>query len=118
MNYPEVWLTAATYEWSTYELPRIQAILDGTWVAGNYYGDMADGHIRLAPLGPIVTDETRALIETKKAEIVANSGVMFSGPLNDNTGKEILPAGKQATYEELMSMNYLVEGVKGEIPKG
>jgi basic membrane protein A and related proteins len=117
MNYPEVWLTAATYEWSTYELPRIQAILDGTWVAGNYYGDMADGHIRLAPLGPIVTDETRALIETKKAEIVANSGVMFSGPLNDNTGKEILPAGKQATYEELMSMNYLVEGVKGEIPK-
>jgi basic membrane protein A len=118
MNYPEVWLTAATYEWSTYELPRIQAILDGTWVAGNYYGDMADGHIRLAPLGPIVTDETRALIETKKAEIVANSGVMFSGPLKDNTGKEILPAGKQATYEELMGMNYLVEGVKGEIPKG
>jgi hypothetical protein len=42
---------------------------------------------------------------------------MFSGPLNDNTGKEILPAGKQATYEELMGMNYLVEGVKGEIPK-
>jgi hypothetical protein len=65
-----------------------------------------------------VTDETRALIETKKAEIVANSGVMFSGPLKDNTGKEILPAGKQATYEELMGMNYLVEGVKGEIPKG
>ena len=116
-NYPEVWLTAATYHWATYEVPRIQAILDGKWVAGNYYGDMADGHIRLAPLGPIVTDETRALIETKKAEIVANSGVMFSGPLNDNTGKEILPAGKQATYEELMSMNYLVEGIKGEIPK-
>jgi hypothetical protein len=64
-----------------------------------------------------VTDETRALIETKKAEIVANSGVMFSGPLNDNTGKEVIPAGKQATYEELMGMNYLVEGIKGEIPK-
>ena len=29
-NYPEVWLTAATYEWATYEVPRIQAILDGT----------------------------------------------------------------------------------------
>ena len=116
-NYPEVWLTAPTYHWSTYEIPRIQAILDGKWVAGNYYGDMADGHIRLAPLGPIVTDETRALIEAKKAEIVGNSGVMFTGPLNDNTGKEILAAGVQATYGELMGMNYLVEGIKGTLPK-
>jgi hypothetical protein len=41
---------------------------------------------------------------------------MFTGPLKDNTGKEVIPAGKTATYGELMAQNFLVEGVVGEIP--
>jgi hypothetical protein len=41
---------------------------------------------------------------------------MFTGPLKDNNGNEILADGVQATYGELMEMNYLVEGINGEIP--
>jgi basic membrane lipoprotein Med (substrate-binding protein (PBP1-ABC) superfamily) len=110
-----VWLTAATYDWSVYEIPRVKAALEGTWVAGNYYGDMADGHIVLAPLGKNVSEETRALIAEKTKEVVGNSGVMFKGPLKDNTGKEILADGVQATYEQLMAMDYLVEGIDGKV---
>ena len=116
-NFPNVWLSAATYNWGTYEVPRVKAALDGTWVAGNYYGDMADGHIVLAPLGKTVSAETRALIAEKTKEVVANSGVMFKGPLKDNTGKQVLADGEQATYEQLMAMNFLVEGIDGSIPK-
>ena len=115
-NFPDVWLSAATYDWSVYEIPRVKAALEGTWVAGNYYGDMADGHIVLAPLGKSVSEETRALIAEKTKEVVGNSGVMFKGPLKDNTGKEILADGVQATYEQLMVMDYLVEGIDGNIP--
>jgi len=116
-NFPDIWLSAATYNWATYEVPRVKAALDGTWVAGNYYGSLADGHVVLAPLGKSVSEETRALIAEKTKEVVANSGVMFKGPLKDNTGKEILADGVEATYEELMAMNYLVEGIDGTIPK-
>jgi simple sugar transport system substrate-binding protein len=37
------------------------------------------------------------------------------GPLNDNQGKAVVPAGKAyvETAIELASMNYLVEGVVG-----
>ncbi|MFM8389670.1 MAG: BMP family ABC transporter substrate-binding protein [Actinomycetota bacterium] len=114
-NFPDVWLSAATYDWSVYEIPRVKAALEGTWVAGNYYGDMADGHIVLAPLGKSVSEETRALIAEKTKEVVGNSGVMFTGPLKDNTGKEILADGVQATYEQLMAMDYLVEGIDGKV---
>jgi len=114
-NFPDVWLSAATYDWSVYEIPRVKAALEGTWVAGNYYGDMADGHIVLAPLGKSVSEETRALIAEKTKEVVGNSGVMFKGPLKDNTGKEILADGVQATYEQLMAMDYLVEGIDGKV---
>jgi basic membrane protein A len=43
---------------------------------------------------------------------------MFVGPLKDNKGNEVLAEGVQHTYEELMGMAYLVEGVVGEIPAG
>ena len=41
--------------------------------------------------------------------------VIFKGPLKDNTGKEILPAGKELKQQaiELESMGWLVEGVLG-----
>lgn len=117
-GYENVWLTATVYDWSIYETKRAQAVLDGTWVAGNYHGNIADGFVSLAKYGDLVSAETRAAIDAKKAELAANPSGMFTGPLKDQSGKEQLPAGKQHTYGELMGMMYLVEGVIGEIPKG
>ncbi len=43
--------------------------------------------------------------------------MIFKGPLKDNTGKEVIPAGKsyRQTAIELESMDYLVEGVDGRV---
>lgn len=117
-NYPDVWLTATVYDWSVYLIPRIQAVLDGNWIAGNYYGALNDGFVNIATFGSLVSEETRALIEAKKAELTEAPGSMFTGPLKDNKGNEVLADGVSHTYEELMSMLYLVEGVIGEIPAG
>jgi hypothetical protein len=65
-----------------------------------------------------VSEETRAAITEKAAELTENPGGMFVGPLKDNKGNEVLAEGVQHTYEELMGMAYLVEGVVGEIPAG
>jgi basic membrane protein A len=42
---------------------------------------------------------------------------IFTGPLKDNTGAEKVPAGKAMTDQELLSMDWLVEGVEGTVPK-
>lgn len=115
-NYPEVWLTATTYHWDVYHIPRIQAALDGKWIAGNYYGALNDEFVKLAPYGKIVAQETIDAIEVKKAEFAEKPGSMFCGPIVDNKGTEQLAAGVCHTFGELMSMMYLVEGVNGEIP--
>jgi basic membrane lipoprotein Med (substrate-binding protein (PBP1-ABC) superfamily) len=99
-------------------IPRIQAVLDGNWIAGNYYGALNDGFVRLATFGTLVSEETRALIEARLAELTEAPGSMFTGPLKDNQGNEVLAEGVSHTYDELMSMSYLVEGVIGEIPAG
>ena len=118
VNYPTVSLTSTVYNWSVYEIPRLQQVLDGAWTSGDYYGNLGDGFVTLAPYGDLVSEETRALIDAKKAELAAAPGSQFTGPINDNAGNEVLAAGVGHTFGELMSMAYLVEGVEGEIPAG
>ena len=49
--------------------------------------------------------------------MLAGSFDIFKGPLKDNTGKTVIPAG--TTYKQtdlvLEGMNYLVEGVVGKV---
>jgi basic membrane lipoprotein Med (substrate-binding protein (PBP1-ABC) superfamily) len=115
-NYGDVWLTASSYHWEVYLTPRLQQILDGTWTAGNYYGNLSDGFVTMAPFGDLVSEETRALIEAKAEELAAATGSQFTGPIMDNQGNEVLADGVSHTFGELMSMSYLVAGVDGEIP--
>ena len=41
---------------------------------------------------------------------------IFTGPIADQTGEIRVPEGQSMTDEELLSMNWFVEGVEGEIP--
>ena len=49
--------------------------------------------------------------------MMAGTFDIFKGPLKDNKGKVVIPAGKtlKQTDIELEGMNYLVEGVVGSI---
>ncbi len=117
-NFPDNWLSATTYHWGAYETARVNAVLAGTWVTGNYYGSIADGFARLAPYGKLVSDETRAKIDAKKAELAAKPGSHLTGPIKDQSGTVRIPDGTQISYDDLMAMNYFVEGIVGEIPAG
>ena len=115
-NYGDVWLTATSYHWDVYEIPRIQQGLDGAWTAGNYYGNLGDGFVKLAAFGDLVSAETRTMIEAKADELAGAPGSQFTGPITDNQGNEVLADGVAHTFGELMSMSYLVAGIDGEIP--
>ena len=41
---------------------------------------------------------------------------IFTGPIKDQAGEVKVPEGQAMTAEELLSMNWFVEGVEGEIP--
>lgn len=41
----------------------------------------------------------------------------FTGPISDNQGKEMIPAGARASKEDLLSIMYYVDNVEGTIPK-
>jgi basic membrane protein A and related proteins len=115
---PKEWLTASVYNWGLYYLRRVKAAMNGTWKPGFYYGSINDGFTKLAPYGPGVSAKTKALIAAKEKAIEAGKFKPFQGPLYDQSGKLMVPAGKRLkVLPDLYSMQWLVKGVIGSISR-
>ncbi|MBA2729225.1 MAG: BMP family ABC transporter substrate-binding protein [Euzebyaceae bacterium] len=114
---PEAWLTATQWDWGPHYIDTAEKVLDGSWESTQYYGNMADGLVTLAPFGQSVGDDIRAQIEERMAELRDGEFAPFTGPVNDQSGEERIAEGEQPPLEDLLSMDYFVEGVDGEIPE-
>ena len=115
---PTAWLTGPVWDWGPYYVATAQAVINGKWKSGQYYGTMDDGLVGLAPFGPSVSAATQAAILAKEAEIKAGTFKPFTGPIVDQAGNVIVPAGETASLGALLGTDYFVKGVIGEIPKG
>jgi basic membrane protein A len=100
------WLTAAVWDWGPFYLQTAQEVAAGTWSPTAYYGNMQDGMVDIAPFGPSVSEETKALIEERKAQIIAGTFEVLPDPIVDQDGNSI-PLG------DIFGMVYFVEGVIG-----
>jgi basic membrane protein A and related proteins len=114
---PKSWLTGAVYNWGPYYLHRVQAALDGTWKTGSYWGTLGDGFTTLAPYGPSVTQATQDAINAAKQSIINGAFYEFQGPIKDQSGTVRIPEGSKASLDDILTMDYLVQGVEGS-PKG
>jgi basic membrane protein A len=114
---PKAFLTAPTWNWGPYYTKTIKSVADGTCPADEYYGSMADGMVTLAEPSDLVPAEATTMIADKAKEIIAGTFAPFTGPINNQDGKEVLAAGEKAELGQLLSMNFFVEGVEGS-PKG
>lgn len=115
---PDAVLTSAIWNWGGYYINAVEQIQAGTWVSNQFWGGWKDGIVDLAPIGPMVPDDVRAEAEAEAAAFRAGDKTIFTiftGPRNDNTGKERLADGQTMTDQELLSMDWLVEGVDGKV---
>jgi simple sugar transport system substrate-binding protein len=112
---PEKYLTGAEWNWADVYTGMVQTVLDGGTIPNFVRGGIADGYVKMSPLGPAVTDAARAQFEAKKAEIMKGGYAVIKGPMKDNTGNVIATAGQAFPEDDiaLESMDYLVEGVLG-----
>ncbi|UQZ35366.1 BMP family ABC transporter substrate-binding protein [Paenibacillus sp. PK3_47] len=114
---PDNYLTNPVWNWGPYYVKAVQSVMDGTWKSEQYSGDMADGMVELAPFGSKVPDEVKQLVEEAKAKIISGELEVFTGPIADNQGSEKVAEGQTLTLEEILSMDWLAEGVVGTIPQ-
>ncbi|PZU20864.1 MAG: BMP family ABC transporter substrate-binding protein [Shinella sp.] len=112
---PEKYLTGAEWNWGKVYTDMVKTTLAGGTIENFVRGGLADGFIKMSPLGPAVSEKGRAQFEAVKADILKGGFAAIKGPLKDNKGNVVATAGQAfvETDVALESMSYLVEGVIG-----
>jgi simple sugar transport system substrate-binding protein len=112
---PKAQLTATIDNWSPYYISKVQAVIDGNWKSGDYFGHMNDDVVQMAPFTNMPAD-VKAFAQKIKDSIKTGKYFAFTGPIKDNTGKIQLKAGEIADDAHLNSMMYYVEGIDAKVP--
>jgi len=113
---PKAHLGSAVLDWAPYYTSRIEALLAGTWQTGSYWGGVKEGAIDLLKIASDVPEEITARVEKARAGLKDDSFAVWTGPIVDNNGKEVLAAGQVADKEFLMGINFYVNGIEGKVP--
>ncbi len=109
---PDAQLTAIVNNWAPYYIERTKAVLNGTWKTQSVWLGMKDGLVEIAPYGPGVTQAARDAADKVKAGIIAGTLNPFAGPIKDQKGEQKVAAGATIPDEELLKLNWYVEGVQ------
>jgi len=114
---PKGYLTGAEWNWETVYNDYLSKIKKGEAWEHLVRGGFKEGFIKMSPYGAAVSEEAKKKADEAKAKLTDGSLVIYSGPLKDNTGKEVIAAGAKLAQRDiaLESMGYLVEGVKGSV---
>jgi simple sugar transport system substrate-binding protein len=114
---PKGYLTGAEWNWATVYKMFATKIQAGETLPNFTRGGFKEGFVKMSAYGPAVGAEARKHADATHAEIMKGNFTVFKGPLMDNKGKEVIPAG--ASYPEtaiqLESTNYLVQGINGSL---
>lgn len=112
---PNAYMTGAVWNWGAYYVEAVRQIKEGTWKAENYLGGLKDGVVQLDELSENVPNDAKALIDEAKAKIEAGELNIFAGPIKDQSGSIRVKEGQVLTDEEMLQIDYLIEGVEGVI---
>jgi simple sugar transport system substrate-binding protein len=114
---PKAQLTAVMHLYDKFYTKTAQAVLDHTWKPEAVWTGIKEGSIKLAPINPVVPKDVIAKVDQARQGIIDGTFHPFQGPIKDQSGKEVVAAGKHLSDKELLGMNYYVEGVLGSVPK-
>ena len=115
---PTAQLTANTENWTDYYVDEVTKAMAGTWTGGRQTADgIKEKMVVLAPLNKSVPADVGRLFDDRRRDIAEGKLLPFAGPIKDNGGAMKVAAGASLTHEQLMSINWYVEGVDGTVPK-
>ena len=91
--------------------------MNKTWKPQEIFWGFKENLIGLSSFHPSVPKlvQQKVLAELKKMK--AGQDDSFLGPIKDQEGKVIIPAGQRASDKDLLTMKWFVEGVTGKIPE-
>jgi len=118
---PRGYLVGSVWNWSDLLVDVIRTVRRGGFKESLYNGDFRGGLVTddnpfvLSEMSDLVSPETRALVAKAEARMKVGWSP-FNGPIVDQDGRIRQREGERPTRLEIDTMDYLVEGVVGELP--
>lgn len=109
-------LTAIVYNWGAYDTARVKAYLDGSWVGEVNWDGLSTGIITMAPYRNMPADIVK-FAQSSEQKVASGSLAPFHGPVRTQASKTWLKRNEAASDSVLLSMDFFVLGVVGDIPK-
>ncbi|MGF1526392.1 MAG: BMP family ABC transporter substrate-binding protein [Candidatus Competibacterales bacterium] len=113
---PDAHLTAIIDIWDQYYIDRAQAVLDGSWASGDTWLGLEAGLVEMGAFNPAIPDAVQQRALEAIAAIKAGELHPFQGPIVNQAGETVIEAGAALDDEALLTMDYYVEGVLGNLP--
>jgi basic membrane protein A len=119
---PHGFLTGAEWSWGVVYRGYAEwihdgkSVIDGT-IPRRVSGTLKDHFCKLSPFGPAVSQAMRTRVLHVRQEILDGSREIYRGPLRDNRGNVVIPAGTTIPIQspKLDGMNWLLEGIQGDV---
>ncbi len=113
---PKAHLGSAVINWAPYYIKATKDALDGTWSTGKAWWGVKEGAIDMVSIASDVPAEVQDKIAKIKSGLKDGSFAIWTGPIVDNTGKEVLKKGEVADDAFLGGIKFYVKGVEGTVP--
>jgi len=113
---PKAHLGSAVIDWAPYYTKVVGDTLAGQWQSGSFWWGVKEGAIDLLKIADDVPQDIKDRVAKARAGLKDGSFAVWTGPIKDNAGKELLAAGQVADLKFLAGINFYVAGVEGKVP--
>ena len=113
---PNAQLTSSIDHWDGYYTERCKAAMDGSWKSEDVWHGLDTGMLKMADYANMPDDVKKLAMDTEES-IRTGKLVIFKGPINAQDGSVKVAAGQTLNDGEIAGMNWLAEGVEGDLPK-
>jgi basic membrane protein A len=113
---PKAHLTSPIWHWGKICTAVAEQLHAGVWKSEQIWWGLDKGAISLSPIGDMVPEEVKNLVEKEEQEIIVGTQKIFVGPLKDQDGNVRCKEGEVMNDQQLLSFDFFVEGVVGKIP--
>lgn len=114
---PNAQLTAIIDNWGPYYIARVKAAMAGDWTSQDTWDGLKQGMVEMAPYGDAVPKKVRKIADAVQRDLISGQLHPFTGPITNQAGEQVIAAGKVIDDQALLSMDWYVEGVQGELGK-
>ena len=114
-NAPKAHLTAPIWHWSSVYITQVKDAIEGNWKPVNYFLGLQENLVDISPLSDNVAPGTAEKIEEARARILSGEWDVFTGPLFNSAGEQVLADNQRMTDGEItgdLMKGLLLKGIE------